>query len=130
MACDGDSLSLLRHPAGNTFANFQFDFADQAWMRIFRSSQHQVFAHFIQKVNEAGVSMSNVADQVDDLIDHHVQIEGTGNRLADGMQDPKFLPCQVKGLLYGFDRIRIISSHVQRGRQPRVWSFEARSNAF
>ena len=74
--------------------------------------------------------MRDVADEIDDLIDYPIQIERTRYGLADGVQDPELLPCQIKRLLDGFDRIRIISSHVQRGSQPRACSFEARSNAF
>ena len=94
---DGDRLSLLSHPAGNSLPQPHLDPADDPGVGVLGGSQHQLFPGLVQKVQETGISLRHMGYQIDDFVQDVFQIEISADRPADLVQDGDFLLLESQG---------------------------------
>ena len=76
-------LVVLGHPSGQPLALLEPEPADERGVRIGHRAQHQRGVG-LDHVDEAGVAVDGVGDEVDDGPEHAVQVE----RRRDGVDDP------------------------------------------
>ena len=76
-------LDFLGDPTGDALADPHRNLSNQARMWVFRSSQNQILTRRIDQVDETGVTMRYIDNQLNDLPEHLIQIQ----RRADGLAD-------------------------------------------
>jgi hypothetical protein len=100
MTGDCHLLGLLSHPSGNSLSDLHRNLADQFGMGILRSAQYEELFLVIEKIKQAGIALRGLDNEIDNLMQNFIQIQGNADRLADLMQYAQFLPNQVQSLLY------------------------------
>jgi len=96
-------LDFLRNPTRDGCSNPHGYFSDQSRVRILRRAQYKVISGLVDQIDQAGVTMGDVDNKVNDVPQHLVQVKAGADELADLMQDSQFLPCQIQSFLNTFD---------------------------
>jgi hypothetical protein len=78
---------MLHHPSRYTFADFQTNIAEIGLVRNLRRPKHDFVCLALYQVNQAGIAVSDLHCEADDLAQHFVEREFGTHDAADPMEE-------------------------------------------
>jgi hypothetical protein len=82
--CDGNRLTVFRHPSGDTLSELNPEVVHHIRMRIFRGPQHQL--PLLENINEVGIARNDGGYKFHNAAQHHVKRVSGGNPATDLVQ--------------------------------------------